>query len=103
MEFKVRKVTKGNGGVDFRIHLSLSEDEAKNAPRIADWDETNLDFHRTQGDVGQRADWVLMQARLLAYWSDIWNNRDRHKALITQGLIKRESPPPARKKKRRKR
>lgn len=101
MEFKVRKVTKAHGEVDFRICLSLSEDEAINAPRIADWEETNLAFHRIQGDAGQRADWVLMQARLLAYWAGVWNEKEQHLAMITRGMQAKQART-SRKKRRRK-
>jgi hypothetical protein len=86
MEFKVRKVTKANGGVDFRICLSLSADEAINAPRIADDDNVNLDFHRMKGDVSQRADWVLCWARILAFWAHMWGERESHMPVIAHGM-----------------
>lgn len=100
MEFKVRKVTKADGGVDLRICLSLSADEAHNVPRIADWDETNLSLNRATGTVEQRADWVLMQARLLAYWADIWNNRDQNSQLIMQSIQAKEARKPHKRKRR---
>ena len=99
MNFKVRKVTRSNGEVEFRLCLSLSAEEANEIPRIADWDETHMDFHRAQGDVGQRADWVLMQARLVAYWSEILKDKDKHMPMIISGIESRN----AKRKKRRNR
>lgn len=98
MRFKARKVTRANGEVDFKFHLSLSGEEANMVPRIADWDATTMDFHRQQGDDEQRADWVLMQARLVAYWSGMLKTMSREQ--IIRSIQQKSVPKPVKKRRR---
>lgn len=101
MKFKARKVTRANGEVEFRLCLTLSADEAENAPRIADDPSLDLNFHRCQGTEDQKADWVLMWARILAFWAAAWEAREKNQRFITQSVQKRRKPATRRSRKRR--
>ena len=101
MRLKARKVTRASGAVEYRMVLELTADEAENAPRIAD-DCLDPHFHRTQGDSAQQADWILMQARLLAFWAGTWEQREQHWRFITQAAQKRRKPAARSRKRRRK-
>lgn len=101
MKFKARKVTR-DGEVEFRITLTLTSDEAENAPRISDDSGLDLDFHRYQGDPDRRADWVLMWLRILAFWAAAWEAREQNKRFITQSVQKRRKPAARSRKRQRK-
>lgn len=102
MRFKARKVTRANGEVELRLCLSLSADEAENAPRIADDENVTLDVQRlAKGeDVGVYADQVLCWLRILVFWVGIWNEKEKRSGFITRGIQSRKAKQPRKRKRR---
>lgn len=107
MKFKARKVTRANGEVELRLCLTLSADEAENAPKIADDDQVRVDVHRMA--TGERldvyADQVLCWLRILVFWVAVWNDRENHHSFLvrSQGVRKARQRKPKRERKRRRR
>lgn len=108
MKFKARKVTRANGEVELRLCLTLSADEAENAPRIADDPNVSVDVHRMAA--GERldvyADQVLCWLRILIFWVASWNDRDRQSGFIVrsiQGKAARQRKPKRKRERKRRR
>jgi len=93
MKYKARKVTKENGEVELRLCLTLSAEEAANAPRIADDPNVTVDIHRL--GIGEKpdvqADFQITYLRNLVFWASIWNERERNKGFITYSMQAKEA------------
>jgi len=84
-----RRLVRRSEGVELRLSLLFSEEEAKAIPRIADDPNVGFDKLRVEGDLWQQVDYYLTYLRILAYWASIWENRDKHSDLIMRNIQRR--------------
>lgn len=105
MRFKARKVTRANGEVELRLCLSLSADEAENAPRIAEDETVTLDVHRmARGESPYvYADQVLCWLRILVFWVGIWSEKEKRSGFIVDSIMKRKGRQQAKKPRKKRR
>lgn len=107
MRFKARKVTRPTGEVELRLCLTLSAEEAENAPRIADDPSVTLDVHRmARGEsLGVYADQVLCWLRILVFWVGVWGDKENQSRFITHSILSKKAKqrPPRKRRERKKR
>jgi len=76
MKFNPKLIRGKDGGVEIRLSLSFTPEEAKSLDRIPD--DPGVGFHnlRAEGDIYQKSDFYLCQLRIITSWIGMWYDED---------------------------